>query len=53
MFHYVERISPLGSVLYGLSEGDTFELRRNHLPRLQGMVTGVYNSLDKRLIKTK
>lgn len=51
--HYVERISPLGSVLYGLNEGDTFELRRNHLPRLQGMVTRVYNYHDNRQVKMK
>lgn len=51
--HYVERISPLGSAIYGLKEGDTFEVRRNHLPRLHGIVVSVYNNHAKQLVRTK
>ena len=41
--HYVERISTLGNTIFGLKKNDTFTVRRNHLPSLQGVVLDVVN----------
>lgn len=46
---YVERISPLGHTLFGLKPTDEFFIRRNHLPRLRGVVEAVEN--EKKLVK--
>ena len=48
---YVERISPLGIQIYGLKPSDTFEVRRNHLPRLHGKILSVYNGYGKKLVR--
>lgn len=48
---YVERISPLGIQIYGLKPSETFEVRRNHLPRLHGKILSVYNGYGKKLIR--
>ncbi len=48
---YVERISPLGIQIYGLKPTDTFEVRRNHLPRLHGKIVSVYNGYGKKLVR--
>lgn len=44
---YVERISTLGSALYGLKMGSTFQVQRQHLPNLKGIVTAVENYDEK------
>ena len=40
---YVERISTLGNAIYGLQEGDTFLVRRKHMPGIRGIVSSVSN----------
>ena len=41
--HYVERISPLGHAIYGLSKGDNFIVRKKHKPSIVGTIDEVYN----------
>lgn len=40
---YVEKYSPLGQAIVGLRPGQSFELRRNHQPALEGMISSVDN----------
>lgn len=40
---YLERITPLGTAIYGLKKGDTFILKRHHKPSLKGIITNVEN----------
>ena len=50
--HYVERISPLGHVIYGLHPKDTFILRRKHQPSIAGIIDSVNsknNDFEKRI----
>ena len=44
--HYVERISPLGKVIYGLKPNDTFRVLQKHKPSLKGIVVSVDNHLE-------
>lgn len=48
---YVERITTLGNAIYGLKEGDTFLVRRQHQPSIKGVVTKVQNYDVKRRVR--
>lgn len=48
---YVERISTLGSTIYGLKANDTFKVRRNHKPSINGIVLSVENEDVKKRVK--
>ncbi len=41
---YVERISPLGTAIYGLKRGDTFTVRRKHKESLKGIIEDIDNT---------
>ena len=43
---YVERISTLGTAIYGLKAGDTFSVRRKNMPSLKGVIDSVDNKRD-------
>ncbi len=51
--HYVERISTLGNAIFGLKKNDTFTVKRNHIPSLQGVVLDVVNDNEKELKRVR
>ena len=49
--NYVERISPLGTAIYGLRADDTFTIRRSHQPSINGIVVSVQNDYQTRRVR--